>query len=74
MLIPTQSKAWVLHNKPDKDIDFSSGPNATFAFKTLDIPQILPEDSVLVKTIFLSNDPAQRGWIQKDMPPEASVL
>ena len=43
------------------------GPDATFALKTNKLPLIheLPGDSVLVQTLYLSNDPAQRLWIQK---------
>ncbi|KIJ49098.1 hypothetical protein M422DRAFT_28102 [Sphaerobolus stellatus SS14] len=70
MSIPTEVKAWVLQNKPVNDIDFSDSPSSTFALKTLQIPSPIPEDSVLVKPIYLSNDPAQRGWIQKDQLAE----
>ncbi|KIK68569.1 hypothetical protein GYMLUDRAFT_36029 [Collybiopsis luxurians FD-317 M1] len=44
-------------------------PDSTFALKEVDLPN-LKEDQLLLQTIFLSNDPAQRGWIQKDQNAE----
>ncbi|KAK4698311.1 hypothetical protein P7C70_g7971, partial [Phenoliferia sp. Uapishka_3] len=38
----------------------------TFELTTKPLPSPIPAASVLVKTLYLSNDPAQRGWIQKD--------
>ncbi|HEV7737987.1 MAG TPA: hypothetical protein VGO47_11525 [Chlamydiales bacterium] len=66
MALPTQTKAWIVQNKAEKDVDLSSGPNATFAVTTLNIPSLIPEDSLLVKPVILSNDPAHRLWLQKD--------
>ncbi|KAE9407995.1 NAD(P)-binding protein [Gymnopus androsaceus JB14] len=39
--------------------------DSTFELKEIELPE-LKEDQVLLQTIFFSNDPAQRGWIQKD--------
>ncbi|KAF8532417.1 hypothetical protein JB92DRAFT_2842640 [Gautieria morchelliformis] len=72
MAIPTHTKAWILQNKPETAVNFSSTGDATFALKTLEIPPLVPEDSLLVKIIWISNDPAQRGWIQKGMDPKRS--
>jgi NADPH-dependent curcumin reductase CurA len=44
-----------------------SGSNATFSFQTRDLPALL-EGQLLLKTLFLSNDPAQRGWIDAHVP------
>ena len=44
------------------------GPNATFTFQTIELPS-LEEDQLLIKTLHISHDPAQRGWIQKDADP-----
>lgn len=68
MSTPTQSKQWILTNKPT-DLPELSGPNQTFTLKTASLPS-LKDDQVLVKTLYLSNDPAQRGWITKDVDPE----
>jgi len=52
---------WPKANKIEVDTDF--------AIKEVEIPSPLPENSVLVKLIALSNDPAQRTWIS-DADPE----
>jgi hypothetical protein len=46
-----------------------SGPAATFKLVTSDLPP-LEDDQVLLKILYLSNDPAQRGWISKDLDPK----
>jgi hypothetical protein len=58
--IPKQTKAWIVANPPQAEIK----PD-TFELVTRDIPE-LKDGEVLVKVSHLSNDPAQRGWIQKD--------
>ncbi|KAJ4363488.1 quinone oxidoreductase [Neocucurbitaria cava] len=42
------------------------GDNTTFSLETKILPSLGP-DQVLVKCLYFSNDPAQRGWIQKDV-------
>ncbi|KAI8942063.1 hypothetical protein NX059_000161 [Plenodomus lindquistii] len=64
---PQQTRQWILSNPPQND-PVLTGPNPTFTLQTIPLPP-LPPDSALVKTLYLSNDPAQRGWIQKDMDP-----
>ena len=68
MSTPTHTKQWILTNKPT-DLPEFSGPNQTFTLKTVSLPS-LKDDQVLVKTLYLSNDPAQRGWITKDVDPK----
>lgn len=68
MSLPTDTRQWILTNKPT-DLPELSGPNATFKLETNPLPS-LKEDQVLVKTLYLSNDPAQRGWITKGVNPE----
>jgi NADPH-dependent curcumin reductase CurA len=70
MAVPAHTKAWILQNKPETAVNFSSTCDATFALKTFEIPSWIPEDSLLVKVIWISNDPAQRGWIQKGVDPK----
>lgn len=65
---PTETRQWILTNKPT-DLPELSGPDATFTLETNPLPA-LKDDQVLVKNLYLSNDPAQRGWITKDVNPE----
>ena len=68
--IPKTTKALILQNPPTDEPEYSLGKsNSTFALKELDLPE-LSEGQLLIRTIYLSNDPAQRGWIQKDADPE----
>lgn len=59
-----ESKVWILSNPPEKEIQ-----SDTFELKTIKLEE-LKEGEVLLQVIYLSNDPAQRGWIQKDVDPE----
>ena len=71
--IPTSANAILLQNYVDKDVDFSNSPSATFTLKQIPIPSPLPEDSILVRTLYLSNDPIQRLWIQKNSKMEIQL-
>ncbi|KAL9085720.1 MAG: hypothetical protein Q9165_007469 [Trypethelium subeluteriae] len=64
---PSSTRQWILANLPTRD-PVLSGPNPTFTLQTNALPS-LDATSVLVKTLYFSNDPAQRGWIQKDIDP-----
>lgn len=66
--VPKTTLAWILRNKPTA-IPTASGPQPTFALETIDLPQLSP-DQLLVQTIYLSNDPAQRGWIDPRLPED----
>jgi NADPH-dependent curcumin reductase CurA len=65
MSLPTQTKAWVLQNKP-VDHAVLEGDNTTFKLETQDLPP-LKDGQLLVQVVYLSNDPAQRGWIDKNI-------
>lgn len=67
MEIPTETRQWILVNKPT-DLPVLSGPDSTFKFETNPLPS-LKADQVLLKIEFLSNDPAQRGWISANVDP-----
>lgn len=56
---PSTTKQWILAEKPT---DFPD--ENTFKLVEASLPE-LKDDQVLTKTLYLSNDPAQRGWIQK---------
>ena len=59
----TTTRQWILSEKP---VDFPD--EKTFKLVEKPLPE-LKENQVLAKTVFLSNDPAQRGWIQKGADP-----
>ena len=56
-----KTRQWLLQKKPD-DLPQLDGPDATFKLTETELPE-LKDDELLVKAKFLSNDPAQRGWI-----------
>ncbi|KAF1965588.1 NAD(P)-binding protein [Bimuria novae-zelandiae CBS 107.79] len=62
--LPKQTRQWILANPPKTNVQLD-GPNATFSLRTTDIAP-LADNQVLIKLKYLSNDPAQRGWIQAD--------
>ncbi|OCK77177.1 NAD(P)-binding protein [Lepidopterella palustris CBS 459.81] len=62
-----ETRQWLLANPPLNDPVFS-GSNATFKLVNATLPP-LSENQVLLRVLYLSNDPAQRGWIQKDADP-----
>jgi len=49
----TTTKTWILNKKPSKDID-----QDTFKLVEQDVPE-LKDGQIKVKTLYLSNDPAQ---------------
>ena len=59
MSAPKSGRAWILSNPPTDMPD-----DSTFKLVEQDLNE-LKDGEVLVKTTYLSNDPAQRGWIQK---------
>jgi NADPH-dependent curcumin reductase CurA len=64
--LPTTTKSFIVQNSPVNNCDLSLG-NATSTFKLVeaDLPPV-QDGQVLVQVIYISNDPAQRGWIHKD--------
>ena len=54
-----QTRQWVLANPP-----VIEGKDATFELKTVDLPSP-SADQVLIKILYFSNDPAQRGYAQQ---------
>lgn len=63
-----KTRQWILANPPAGD-PVLSGDNATFSLETKTLPA-LSSDQVLLKVHYLSNDPAQRGWIDAAADPE----
>lgn len=69
-----KTRQWQLAVKPTGDIKLS-GADQTFKLVEVELPE-LKDGQLLVKTLDLSNDPAQRGWIDANakadrmyMPP-----
>ena len=63
-----KTRQWLLQNKP-KDLPELDGSNATFNLVETDLPE-LKDDELLVQAKYLSNDPAQRGWISPAINPD----
>ncbi|KAF2277065.1 NAD(P)-binding protein [Westerdykella ornata] len=63
-----QTRQWILANPP-KANPVLEGDNATFKLEQKTLPA-LGSNQVLVKVLYLSNDPAQRGWIQDGVDPK----
>ncbi|KAF1961821.1 NAD(P)-binding protein [Byssothecium circinans] len=67
-MAPQETRRWIVANPPTKELVYE-GDNATFKLETTNLPE-LGENQVLVKTLYFSNDPAQRAWIQAGIDPE----
>ncbi|EUC47963.1 hypothetical protein COCMIDRAFT_3095 [Bipolaris oryzae ATCC 44560] len=67
-----ETRQWVLANPPEGE-PIISGENATFKLQTTTLPPPGP-DEVLLKTLYFSNDPAQRAWIITNIEPERLYL
>ncbi|OJJ50373.1 hypothetical protein ASPZODRAFT_149710 [Penicilliopsis zonata CBS 506.65] len=62
MSSPTKTQRWVLREKP-YGTPVLDGKDATFQLEEGVALPALQEGQVLLKTLYLSNDPAQRSWI-----------
>lgn len=60
------TRTFILANPPVANVDLGEGENATFKLVTRSVPE-LEHGQVLVRNIYLSNDPSQRAWIQKGL-------
>jgi NADPH-dependent curcumin reductase CurA len=69
MAAPTQIQEWKLKNLPSTDPVYEMGKeNSTWELTKRDVPE-LQDSQLLIQAVYLSNDPAQRGWIQKGQQP-----
>lgn len=64
----TISQQWVLAKKPT-GLPVLSGPDATFKLSSARLPS-LSDNQVRLKVLYLSNDPAQRLWIDPNIHPD----
>lgn len=62
------SRHWILAKKPAGH-PVLSGPDATFQLVTKSV-RPLEDEQVLLKVLYLSNDPAQRLWIDPNIEPD----
>ncbi|BEI81021.1 hypothetical protein CcaverHIS002_0201810 [Cutaneotrichosporon cavernicola] len=67
-MAPTEQKIWIVNENPIAEVQ----PD-TFRLETRPLPA-LKDGEVLVQVEFISNDPAQRGWIQKGSDPERAYV
>ena len=62
--LPSSTQVWVVQRHVTGEVILSDSQDGTFALKREPIPKSIPEDSLLVRTLYLGNDPAQRLWLQ----------
>lgn len=68
-MAPSTTKAIVLNEPPMKTVTVELGQeHSTFKLVDQELPA-LKDGQVLLKTLYMSNDPTQRGWIQKGADP-----
>lgn len=69
-MAPSESKTFILKQKAIKDVNFKlDQEDSTFKLVQQPLKQ-LKDGHILVRTLYLSNDPTQRSWIQKGLNPE----
>ncbi|RMZ89190.1 hypothetical protein DV736_g3585, partial [Chaetothyriales sp. CBS 134916] len=61
-MAPTQTRQWLLAKRPKEVPTYGTGDDDNLKLVTVDLPTV-KDGQVLVKTLYLSNDPAQRGWM-----------
>lgn len=72
MSVPSSTKQWLLNKKP-YEMPALGGEHPTFTLSTAQIPN-LKDGELLLQTIYLSNDPAQRSWISPLADPARLYL
>lgn len=63
--IPTSARTVVVQDYIRSGEDLQNLPSSIFAVKDVPLPEVLAADSVLVRTLYVSNDVAQTARIQK---------
>lgn len=67
MSIPKESTCFIVNEQPYAKVNFDlNDEKSTFKLTTKPLREI-QNGELLIKTIYLSNDPTQRAWIQKGM-------
>jgi len=69
MSLPTRTPVWRVKNSPVESVVLDLSDDATFVLTEEPLP-LLEDGEMLVENVYISNDPAQRGWIQKGVLQE----
>ncbi|ODV78051.1 quinone oxidoreductase [Suhomyces tanzawaensis NRRL Y-17324] len=65
--MPSESTCFILNEPPHRDVNFDlKDDKSTFKLVKRSL-RPLKEGEILIKTLYLSNDPTQRAWIQKGL-------
>lgn len=72
MSLPTSYKRIVLNKAPVKEVNVKFGEeSSTFRLEEANLSEdSIKDGEVVVKMLYLSNDPTQRGWMQKGIDPK----
>ncbi|KAG7193268.1 uncharacterized protein KQ657_001031 [Scheffersomyces spartinae] len=72
MPLPSETNTVILQNPPLKEVKLEFGQaDSTFKLITSKLDaSIIKEGELVVRVLYLSNDPTQRGWIQKGLNPK----
>ncbi|OBA20488.1 quinone oxidoreductase [Metschnikowia bicuspidata var. bicuspidata NRRL YB-4993] len=74
MVVPKEARCFVLNEPPVAEVNLDpESANATFKLVKKPLRD-LNSGEILVKTLYLSNDPTQRAWIQKGLKPESMYV
>jgi NADPH-dependent curcumin reductase CurA len=69
-MAPTTTRQLVLKNLPVNDVNPKLGvDDSTYELKEVTLPDV-QDGELLLQTIYLSNDPAQRGWMDRNADPK----
>lgn len=63
--MPLTAKTVVVQNYMTKGVDLSDSPSATFAVKIIPIVSPLPDDHLLLRTLYISNDPGHSIYVRR---------
>lgn len=70
MQLPTKSKEWFLREKPRGEPVLPGQENPTFELREAALPAALADGQLLLRTLYLGNDPAQRNFISPSIPAD----
>lgn len=72
MSLPLETNTLILENAPLKEVKLELGaPDSTFKLVTSKLePSAIKDGQVVLRVLYLSNDPTQRSWIQKGLNPK----
>ena len=76
MTIPQTYKKIVLNSAPSKEVNLKYGEeSSTFRLEETSLDKNSVKDGeVIIKMLYFSNDPAQKGWMQKGLDSERTYL